>query len=138
MKSSKGQIEDLISKEVTRFYSQTLGVGPKESRCYILEDMIIVRFRGKLLPIEENLLNLSGIKGIELVKNIRKSLHEITTKKLREIITKCTNKKVISSHADISTKTGERIEIFILESDFQKELEYGLDKKSKPNKRLSF
>lgn len=126
---SKGQIEDSISKEVTSFYAENLGVGPRQAKSYILEDMVIVRLQGKFLPIEENLLKLSHEKGIELIKNIRKSLHEIATKQLGEIIKKITNHEVISSHSDISTKTGERIEIFILDTDFEKELETRLASK---------
>ncbi len=120
---TKGQIEDAISKEVTSFYAENLGVGPKQAKTYILQDMVIVRLHGKLLPIEENLLKLSHEKGIELIKNIRKSLHEIATKQLGVIIKKITGHDVVSSHSDISTKTGERIEIFILGMNFEKELE---------------
>ena len=82
-KLTKGQIEDRISKDVSKFYLETLGVGPRESRCYIIEDMIIVRLKGKLLPIEQNILSMmDGKQAIELVKNIRKALHSITTKRL--------------------------------------------------------
>lgn len=118
---SKGQIEDHISKEVTKFYAKTLGVGPKETRCYIVEDMIIVRLKGKLLPIEESILKLlDGKHAIELVKNVRKALHQITTKQLCAIIEGCTNQKVITCHSDISTKTGERLEVFIMNTNIEK------------------
>ncbi len=40
---TKGDIADKISKKITQFYHKTLGLGPKESKCYIVEDMIIVR-----------------------------------------------------------------------------------------------
>ncbi|QQG44309.1 MAG: DUF2294 domain-containing protein [Candidatus Roizmanbacteria bacterium] len=114
---TKGQIEDDISKKTTKFYFDHLGVGPKETRVYIIHDMIIVRLKGNLLPIEKKLLEAEG--GIELVKNIRQALHEITTKHLGTIIEEVTNHKVISSHSDISTKTGERLEVFILDSDYE-------------------
>lgn len=39
---TEGQIEDRISKEVTKFYAKTLKAGPKETRVYILEDMVIM------------------------------------------------------------------------------------------------
>lgn len=116
MKLTKGQITDKIAKEATRFYLDTLGVGPKETKVYIIEDMVIVRLKGPLLPIEKKLLEFKN--GIELVKDIRKTLHEITTKHLSGIIENIVHKKVISSHSDVSTKTGERIELFILEKKF--------------------
>lgn len=118
--ATKGQIEDKIAKAVTKFYAGTLGVGPKETRCYILEDMVIVRLKGKLLPIEERILSMmKETQAIELVKNIRKALHSITTKKLCEIVAQITNYHVISSHSDISTKTGERLEVFILDINYE-------------------
>lgn len=118
---SKGQIEDTIAKKVIEFYIKTLGVGPKEARAYIVEDMVIVRLKGKLLPIEEQLLG--GEQGIELVKTIRKAFHEINTHKLREIVADVTGHEVVSSHSDVSTKTGEKFEAFILNTDFEKELD---------------
>ncbi len=116
---SKGQIEDTIAKKVTRFYVNALGIGPRQAKTYIIEDMVIVRLKGKLLPIESKLLEAK--RGIELVKNIRQIFHEITTKRLSRIIAKITNHKVVSSHSDISTKTGERMEIFILDANYEDE-----------------
>lgn len=118
-KLSLGQIKDNISKQITKFYVDTLGHGPKETRIYIIEDMVIVRLKGKLLPVEEKLLEGKG--GIGLVKNIREKLHEILTKNLSLIVSNITKQKVISSHSDISTKTGEMLEIFILDSNYEAE-----------------
>ncbi len=123
-KLSIGQIEDQIAKQVTKFYADTLGHGPKETRIYILEDMVIIRLKGKLLPIEEKLLE--GNEGISLVKNIREKLHEVLTKKLSLIVSDITKHKVISSHSDISTKTGEMLEVFILDTYYETELNTGL------------
>lgn len=117
---SKGKIEDAISKEVTKFYVKALGVGPRETRVYLVEDMIIVRLKGKLLPIEQKLLEGKG--GIEMVKDIRKRLHEILTQNLGNIVTAITKRKVISSHSDISTKSGEILEVFILDENLENDL----------------
>jgi uncharacterized protein YbcI len=117
---SIGQVKDNISKQVTKFYVETLGHGPKETRIYILEDMVIVRLKGKLLPIEEKLLEGHG--GIGLVKDIREKLHQILTKNLSVIVSNITKHKVISSHSDISTKTGEMLEVFILDTCYETEL----------------
>ncbi len=114
---TKGQVEDAISKTVTKFYTQTLGVGPHEARTYIVHDMVIIRLKGKLLPIEQKLLEGAG--GINLVKDIRKTLHEITTIPISSLIKEITRHNVVSSHSDISTKSGERIEIFILDTDYE-------------------
>lgn len=118
---TKGQIEDTITKKVVKFYFDTIGVGPEMAKTYILEDMIIVRFKGHLLPIEQKLL--FGKKGIELVKNIRQSLHELTIKESAKIIREITDQTVTGTHSDISTKTGEIIQIFVLKNNYQKLLE---------------
>jgi len=117
---SKGQIEDAISKEVTKFYVETLGVGPHKTRVYILQDMVIIRLHGKLLPLEQKLLEAD--RGIELVKDIRKALHEITSHGLNEVIKQITNHNVVSSHSDISTKTHEIMQIFVLDGNLEKSL----------------
>lgn len=117
MNKTKGQVEDTISKEFVKFYVKTLGVGPKESKVYILEDMVIVRVKGELLPFEEVLLHGRG--GIELVKRIRKTIHETTISALSEIIHRLTGATVVSFHSDTSTKTGERFEIFILDGNLE-------------------
>jgi uncharacterized protein YbcI len=116
---SIGQVKDRISKLVTKFYVDTIGQGPEETRIYILEDMVIVRLKGKLLPIEEKLLE--GEDGINLVKDIRKKLHQVLTTNLGLIVSNVTGHKVVSSHSDISTKTGEMLEIFILDAFYELE-----------------
>jgi uncharacterized protein YbcI len=117
-KKTKGQIEDAIAKRVVDFYAKALGVGPRESKVKIVDDMVIVRLKGKLLPIEEHLLG-DAQQGIELVKTIRKAFHEINTKRINSIIEELTGQRVISTHSDISTKTGERFEAFILDVNLE-------------------
>jgi uncharacterized protein YbcI len=114
-----GQIKDNISKEVTKFYAEHLGQGPQETRIYIVEDMVIVRLKGNLLPIEEKLLEGTG--GVGLVKDIREKLHEVLTKNLGTIVGNITGRKIISSHSDISTKTGEMFEAYILDCNYEEE-----------------
>ena len=118
---TKGQIEDAITKRAIKFYFDTIGTGPDKARTYILEDMLIVRLKGNLLPIEQKLLKSS--KGVHLVKNIRQSLHKVTIEEVSKLIKEITGQDVISAHSDVSTKTGEIIEIFILNNNYQKLLE---------------
>lgn len=122
---TKGQVEDAITKKVVKFYFNTIGVGPEKAKTYIVEDMIIVRFKGHLLPIEQKLLY--GNNGVELVKNIRQSIHELTIKESAHIISEITNQTVVSTHSDISTKSGEIIQIFILKNNYQKMLDSKID-----------
>ncbi len=112
-----GQIEDRLAKTITSFYHQTIGYGPKETHVRILSDMIIVRLKGQLLPLEKELLK--DKKGIDLVKNIHELMHEAFTTQIGLLVKKITKCRVISSHSDVSTKTEEMIEIFILEQDYE-------------------
>ena len=117
---SKGQIEDSIAKQVTKFYVKALGVGPRETRVYLVEDMIIIRLKGKLLPIEQKLLEYE--QGVKLIKNIREILHEITVPGLTSIIKAVTKQNVTSSHSDISTKTGEIVQVYVLNINYEERL----------------
>lgn len=118
---TKGQIEDDLTKRATKYYLDTLGVGPTNAKTYIIEDMIVVRMKGNLLPIEKKLLK--NVKGVELVKNLRRNLHESTIDEMIEIIKTITSQKVTSAHRDVSTRSGEIIYIFILDKNYQKQLE---------------
>jgi uncharacterized protein YbcI len=117
---TKGQIEDALTKKAIIFYREVFGVGPKQARTYILEDMIIVRLQTELLPVEKKLLTKK--KGVELVKNLRQNLHDATIDEISKIIKEVTGQSVISAHTDISTKTGEILEIFILSEDYEKKI----------------
>ena len=76
----------------------------------------------KLRKHVANIKNQGKLSG-EIVKDIRKRLHEILTQNLGDIVTSITKRKVISSHSDISTKSGEILEVFILDSNLEKELD---------------
>ena len=117
---TKGQIEDALTKKAIIFYREVFGVGPKQARTYILEDMIIVRLQTELLPVEKKLLTKK--KGVELVKNLRQNLHDATIDEISKIIKELTGQSVISAHTDISTKTGEIIEIFVLGENYERDL----------------
>lgn len=115
-----GQIEDKLAKAITSFYSKTIGYGPKEARVYVISDMIIVRLKGQLLLVEKELLK--NKEGICLIKNIHEAMHEVLNAKISILIKDITKHQVISSHSDVSTRTEEMIEIFILDKDYETEL----------------
>ncbi|MFA6005049.1 MAG: DUF2294 domain-containing protein [Patescibacteria group bacterium] len=114
---TKRQYEDAVSKIVAAFYSKNIGFGPRETRVYIVDDMVIVRLKGRLMPMEEMLLKAEH--GYRIVKDLRKQLHEVTTKELGPEIAKILGYKVVGSHSDISTRSGERLEVFILDRKFE-------------------
>jgi len=118
---TKGQIEDTLTKKSIKYYLDTLGVGPTNAKTYIVEDMIIIRMKGNLLPIEKKLLQ--DVKGVELVKNLRRNLLETNITEIIEIIKNITSQNIISAHRDVSTRSGEIVYIFILDKNYQKQLE---------------
>lgn len=115
---TRGQIEDAISKLTTKFYLENIGVGPKSVRTYLLEDMVIIRTQGKFFPLEQNIL--LDDNGIELVKDIRKTFHEVAARKLISLIEEVVHQPVISTHTDVSTKTGESVIIFVFQKNLEK------------------
>ena len=54
-----------------------------------------------------------------LVKELRRQLVEQGRPELEEIINRITAARVVSLHTDISTKTGERIFVFVMDKDIK-------------------
>ena len=110
---TKGMIEAEISNEIIKFEKEYMGRGPLETRTYIIEDMVIVRLTKVLTRSEEQLTRTD--EGRALIKKVRSTLLEEAGHLLDAIISDILECNVVSMHTDISTKTGERIIIFILD-----------------------
>ncbi len=109
----KGKLEDLISTNMIAFQREQLGRGAESAKTYIIDDMIIIRLKGVLTPAEKQLAIQE--KGKALVKEMRYQLEEIIRPKLELLIEDITGLKVVSLHNDISTKTGERIDVVVVD-----------------------
>ncbi|MBU2563130.1 MAG: DUF2294 domain-containing protein [Actinobacteria bacterium] len=120
MEQTKGQIESQISEAIIKFEKEYMGRGPMETKTYIIKDMIFIRLKGVLTPAEEQLAKTAD--GSELIKKTRIQLLEGARLLLENIISGITGYQVKSLHTDISTKTGERIIIFILEQNLEEKL----------------
>jgi len=118
--SGKGRVESAITSAMVHYQAGLTGHGPTEARTYVLEDMVIVRFKGSLSRMEQRLAQQS--EGRKLIKELRVVLREGCSEDLQEIVAKETGCRVVSSHSDISTRTGERIEIYVLDRNFEREL----------------
>lgn len=104
---TKGQLEAKLSEAISKFEVEYMGRGPKLIRTYIINDLIIVRLSGVLSPSELKLTE--NPQGIELFKKVRSSLFEGGRGYLETLITEIIDVAIISTHSDISTKTGEKI-----------------------------
>ncbi len=107
-----GQVEAEIAAALIQFEKDFLGRGPKETKAYIIEDMILIRLKGVLTPAEQQLAK--NTEGTELIKRLRSNLLEQARELLSGTIEKITGLGVTSLYTDISTKTGERIILFTL------------------------
>ncbi|WCN38372.1 DUF2294 domain-containing protein [Aneurinibacillus uraniidurans] len=114
----KSHMESTISEAYIKFLRGILGRGPKETKTYIIRDMVIVRLKDVLTQEEKALAHTE--RGRPLVKQMRRILRETHSVQTEEIISTITGCQVISSHSDISTKLGEQVEMFILDCDLEK------------------
>ena len=121
---TKGQVEAEISEAIIKFEKEYMGRGPDETKTYIIGDMVLVRLRGVLTPAEKQLAKTDdNLKGRALIKQVRIELLEKARVLLENIVQDVLGEKVVTMHTDISTITGERIIIFVLESAPQFECE---------------
>ncbi len=113
MNPTKGQMEDEITKVVVQWEKEYKGRGPTEARTDILRNMVIVSLKGILSPAEQRLAK--DKEGMILIKKVRQQLVEQGRPELEAIVNRITGVKVVSLHTDISTKTGERVFVFVTE-----------------------
>jgi len=118
MGAKKRRLEADLSEAFIKLQRDLIGRGPQETKTYIVNDMVIARFKGVLTVEEKHLV--SHEDGKKLVKKMRQLLREMYSKNFEEIVEQHTKCKVLSSHSDISTKLGERIEVFIVDKDLEK------------------
>jgi uncharacterized protein YbcI len=117
MKKTKGQMEAEISEALIKFEKEYMGRGPLETKTYVIDDLILVRLRGVLTQAEYQLARTSNAeKGRELIKLVRIQLLEKGRPLLEKVIEDITKRRIMSMHTDISTRTGERIIMFTLDS----------------------
>ncbi|MFX0561199.1 DUF2294 domain-containing protein [Tepidibacillus infernus] len=114
---SKGQMEDEITKAMIQWEKEYKGRGPTEARTDIIRNMVIVTLRGVLSQAEQHLAR--DKEGMTLIKKLRQQLVEQGRLELEEIINRITGAKVVSLHTDISTKTGERVFVFVTDREIQ-------------------
>lgn len=114
---TKGQMEAKISELVSKFEIEYMGRGPKAIRTYIISDMIIIRLSGFLSPSEQKLTD--NQQGVELFKRVRTTLFEGGRGYLETLITDFIDVAIVSTHSDISTKTGEKIIIITVDRNLE-------------------
>lgn len=117
---TKGQAEAKISEAVSKFEIEYMGRGPKQIRTLIIQDLIIIRLKGFLSQSEQKLAENS--QGVELLKKVRMTLFENSRTYLVNLINEVVDVEVISTHSDVSTKTGEKIIVITVGEDLEERL----------------
>jgi uncharacterized protein YbcI len=117
---TKGQAEAKISEAVSKFEIEYMGRGPKQIRTLIVQDLIIIRLKGFLSQSEQKLAENS--QGVELLKKVRMMLFENSRSCLVALIKEIVNVEVISTHSDVSTKTGEKIIVMTVDENLEEKL----------------
>ncbi|MCR4429510.1 MAG: DUF2294 domain-containing protein [Tepidanaerobacteraceae bacterium] len=114
---TKGQIEAKISEAVSKFEVEFMGRGPKQIRTVIIQDLIIVRLKGFLSKSEQKLAE--SIQGVELIKKLRTTLFENAREYFETLIKEVIDVNIISTHSDVSTKTGEKIIVITVDENLE-------------------
>ena len=114
--STRGQVEALVSDIVTRFEKEYMGRRPLETKTYIVDDMIITRLKGILTKAEMKLVQSGDrARARDLIKQVRIELLESGRPILENLIRSVVRRRIQSLHSDISTTTGEKLIVFVLD-----------------------
>ena len=97
-----------------------MGRGPKDIKTKIIQNHILIVIDGFLSQSEQKLADSN--QGIKLIKDMRKALFENTRDQLHELIKEIVNVRVISTHSDVSTKTGEKVIVLTVDCDIEERI----------------
>lgn len=115
---TRGMVEADFTRAIIQFEKEYLGRGPLDARTVFLGDMILVRLKGLMTPAEQRLSE--SMEGRDLVKEMRRQLFESSRPLLEEIVRDIAGCELISLHTDMSTKTGERIVVLVVDEDLDR------------------
>lgn len=122
-RATRGQVEAAIATAISQFEREFLGRGPKESRAFLVQDMVLVRVRGVLSPAEQRLSE--DAEGLLLLKQMRTRLIEGARAELVGIVESRGGVPVAAMHTDLSVATGERVFVFVLDENLEAKLAEG-------------
>ena len=86
----------------------------------MVEDLVIVRSFDVFTSAEKQLA--TSYEGRRLIKAMRQQVLEAGRSDLEAIVRKHTGAEVVSVHSDISTKSGEWMDVFVLDRIIEEEL----------------
>lgn len=113
----QSKTEAAISDDVMAFQHEFVGRGPERIRTWMVDDLVIVRSFGVLTPAEKQLAKSHEGRG--LIKAMRQQVLEAGRSVLEGIVRKHTGAEVVSVHSDISTRSGEWLDVFVLDRSLE-------------------
>lgn len=119
MVRKQSKTEAAVSDAMMAFQHEFVGRGPDRARTRVVEDLVIVRSFGVLTPAEKQLAK--SFEGRRLIKAMRQQVLEAGRSLLEDIVEEHTGAKVVSVHSDISTKSGEWLDVFVLDRALEEE-----------------
>lgn len=112
---TRGEAEAAFTRAMIQLEKDYLGRGPEQARTLFVDDMIIVRLRGILTRAEIKLAETQ--EGRELIKETRRRLFESAREYMDAMVQEITGCALVSLHTDVSTKSGERMIVLIVDDD---------------------
>lgn len=120
IRMTRGQLESRISDAVAKFEKEYMEDDYKDIKTKIFQDHILIIIDGFLNVPERRLVDLEH--GEVLFKEIRTALFEVSQQQLRECIQEIVDVRIVSSHWDVSTKTGEKIIVLTVDCNLEEYL----------------
>ena len=119
MRRRQSRTEAAISDEMMAFQHGFVGRGPDRIRTRIVEDLVIVRSFGVFTAAEKHLAD--SHEGRRLIKAMRQQVLAAGRRVLEDIVKRHAGAEVVSVHSDISTKSGEWMDVFVLDRSVEEE-----------------
>ena len=115
----QSKAEAAISDEMMAHQHEFIGGGPDRIRNRMVEDLVIVRSFGVFTAAEKQLA--TSYEGRRLIKAMPQQVLEAGRPVLENIVQKHTGSEFVSIHSDISTKSGEWMDVFVLDRSVEEE-----------------
>jgi uncharacterized protein YbcI len=110
---TQGEMASAICEKMGRLVRERRGRGPHEISAHLIQDLLVVRLKGILTPVEETLAG-SPAEGEKLVKELHGELARTAKPFLEKIVEETTGVKTLALLHDISMATNEEVVIFVL------------------------
>jgi uncharacterized protein YbcI len=106
-------IESELADLVIRFHREQQGHAPSWCEAHILRDMAVIRSQGIFTTTEETLCG--SMEGKKLIQSARREQRALTRRDVEARVSKLLDRPVVRSYYDLDVRTGEQIEVYILQ-----------------------